>query len=337
MKLLKTPLIFVALLLLVSVFAQVFGKEVVVYTALDRIYSEQVLREFEKATGINVKSAYDTEATKTTGLVMRLIAERNNPQADVFWTNEVVSAIVLKNKDILAPYISPNARDIPPEYKDPEGYWTGFGARARIIIYNTRLVKSANAPQSIFELTEAKWKGQVAVAKPLFGTTASHFSALYFYLGREKATKFFNALKKNEVKVVDGNAVVKDMVAMGKLKLGLTDTDDALMAIRQGKPVRIIFPDREGMGTFFLPNSVSLIKGCRHPVEGKRLIDYLLSPEVEQQLVEMGAVQFPLHPGLKQSAGLPPLQEIRQMKVSYQDVASKMEEVARYIQNEFLR
>lgn len=242
MKWWKILLMFVALLLVNVNFVQGKAKEVVVYTALDRIYSEQVLREFEKSTGIKVKGAYDTEATKTTGLVTRLIAEKNNPQADVFWTNEVVSAIVLKNKGVLAPYISPNAKDIPPEYKDPEGYWTGFGARARIIIYNSQLVRPEEVPESIFELTNPKWKGQVGVAKPLFGTTASHFSALYVVLGREKATEFFRALKKNEVRIVDGNAVVKDMVAMGKLKLGLTDTDDALVAVRQKKSVGIISP-----------------------------------------------------------------------------------------------
>ena len=65
------------------------AEQVVVYTSLDQIFSEPVLREFEKETGIKVRAVYDVEATKTTGLVNRLIAEKNNPQADVFWNSEV--------------------------------------------------------------------------------------------------------------------------------------------------------------------------------------------------------------------------------------------------------
>ena len=109
-------------------------KEVVLYTALDQIFSEPIVKDFEQQTGIKVKVVYDTEAAKTTGLVNRLIAEKDNPNADVFWNNEIARSIVLKDKGILASYFSHSANDIPEQFKDKEGYWTGFAARACIDI-----------------------------------------------------------------------------------------------------------------------------------------------------------------------------------------------------------
>ncbi len=164
-------------------------QEVVVYTSLDKVFSQPILEEFERKTGITVKSVYDSEATKTTGLVNRLIAEKANPRADVFWNSETGRTIVLKQKGVLAPYKSPSAVDIPATFKDRDGYWSGFGARCRILIYNTDLINEDNLPKSIFELTEPKWKGKVSLAYPLFGTTATHAAALYANLGEAKARK----------------------------------------------------------------------------------------------------------------------------------------------------
>jgi iron(III) transport system substrate-binding protein len=85
------------------------SKEVVVYTSLDKVFSEPVLQEFEKQTGIKVKAVYDSEATKTTGLVNRLIAEKKAPQGDVFWNSKTCRTIILKQKGVLASYKSPLA------------------------------------------------------------------------------------------------------------------------------------------------------------------------------------------------------------------------------------
>lgn len=109
------------------------SNEVVVYVSEDQVFSEPILKDFERETGIKVKAVYDTEETKSTGVMNRLIAEKNNPQADVYWANEPIRAIVLKQKGISAPYISPNAKDIPPAFKDPEGYWTGFFCKSKSI------------------------------------------------------------------------------------------------------------------------------------------------------------------------------------------------------------
>ncbi len=151
----------IGILVFCFLFGRAYASEVVVYTSLDQVFSEPILKDFELQTGIQVKPVYDVEATKSTGLVNRLIAEKTNPRADVFWNSEVGRTLVLKGKSVLSPYSSPAAKDIPEQFKDPNGYWTGFAARARVLIYNTEMVNSSEVPQSIFELTSDKWKDNV--------------------------------------------------------------------------------------------------------------------------------------------------------------------------------
>jgi len=307
------------------------SNEVVVYTSVDQVFSEPILKDFEKETGIKVKAVYDTEETKSTGVLNRLIAEKDNPQCDVFWSGDPVRTIVLKNKGITAPYNSPSAKGIPAVYIDPEHHWTGFSARARVLIYNKKLLPG-NSPQSIFDLTKEQYKGKVAIANPLFGTTTFHISAIFTALGDEKAKQFMADLKNNDVIVATSNGDVKKRVSSGEVACGLTDTDDANEAIKEGADVGIVFLDQKGIGTLVMPNTVSLIKKSPNNKNGKKLIDYLLSRETEAKLA-VSCAQMPLHKGVKVPAGVPSLDNIKPMDISYEKTAQKLEEIQSYLKN----
>jgi iron(III) transport system substrate-binding protein len=306
--------------------------EVVIYVSQDRVFAEPVLQEFERRMSITVKAVYDTEETKTTGLANRLLAEQNRPQADVFWSNEPVRTIVLKRNGVLAPYHSPNAATIPEQFKDPEGYWTGFAARSRVIVYNTHLVKPAEAPQSMFDLTHPKWKDQVAMADPRFGSTSFHTAVLFVVLDDQRAEQYFRDLKANGVRIVGGNSVVRQMVSRGEVKVGWTDTDDVNVAKEAGEPVEMVYPDQPGLGAPILPNMVSLINGGPNPENGKKLVDYLLSPEVERMLAESDAVQMPLHPGVPVPPNVRAVDSLKPMTFDYAAAASRIEEVVHRLQ-----
>ncbi|NMC75518.1 MAG: extracellular solute-binding protein [Geobacteraceae bacterium] len=272
-------------------------RTVVVYTSVDQVYSEPIFREFERISGIRVLPAYDVEAAKTTGLVNRLLAEKDHPQADVFWNGEFVHTLFLKEKGVLSPYPSPAAGDIPSPYRDPEGYWACTAARARVLLVNRELVPPSRYPSSLFTLVSSGLPpDRVGIACPVFGTSATHAAALYSLLGREQGKKFYESLYRKKVRVVDGNSLVRDMVADGRLLAGITDTDDACGAKRKGAPVEIIFPDqgRTGIGTLVIPGSVALIAGGKHPDEARKLVDFLLSREVEGKLVASGWSHLPL-------------------------------------------
>lgn len=332
-----TYLLIVMILAVLSSCTERESKKVVVYTSLDQVFSEPILQDFEKETGIKVKAVYDVEASKTTGLVNRLIAEKNRPKADVFWNSEVAQTIILKNKGVLAPYHSPSAGDIPQKFRDREDYWTGFAARARVLIYNTNLLKESDLPKSIFELTDEKWRGKVALAYPLFGTTATHMASLYSTIGQEKTEVFLKALKANDVVIVNGNSVSRDVVVEGQLPLGFTDTDDVNVAIQSGKPVKMLFPDIGGIGTLLIPNTVALVKGAPHPKEAKVFIDYLLSRETESKLAFSESAQIPVRDGVKKPPHIPEISSIGVMEVDYYKIAENMEMSARFCQSLFVR
>ena len=312
---------------------------VVVYTALDRQFSEPIFRQFEKETGITVRAKYDTESTKTVGLVNAIRAERARPRCDVFWNNEIVNTLRLKQEGLLSSFDSAAAGAFPESVRDPDGYYVGFAARARVLLVNTNLVAEGDQPHRLSDLTLPRWKGQVGIAKPLFGTTATHAACLFALLGPERAERFFMDLLANDVRVLASNSQCALSVAAGRVALALTDTDDAMVQIRAGQPVRIVYPDagEDEMGVVFIPNTLALIKGCPHPQTARKLIEYLLSPEVEKALALCPSAQIPLNPNVVVDLPIKRPGAVKPMAVDFVQAATQFETAASFIKEKFLR
>jgi iron(III) transport system substrate-binding protein len=322
------------LLLTLFLFSACSPKEqkqtVTVYVSEDQVFSEPILKAFEKETGIVVKAVYDSEESKSTGVMNRLIAEKNNPQADVYWANEPIRAEVLKQKGILVPYVSPNAEGISKVFIEREHYWTGFSARVRLLMVHENV---SQQPDSIFAYTDPVFKAKTVIANPLFGTTTAHIAALFTVLGDKKVKAFMQKMKENSVAISTSNGESADLVASGSYLFSLVDSDDAMSRLKQNKPVRIVYPDqKEGeIGAFVVPNAVMLIAGAPHPKNAKKLIDYLLSRESEKKLAFADCAQIPLHEGVAMPEGLKPIDQIKVMQVDYAKVARKLLEIQPYL------
>ncbi|MBU0638662.1 MAG: extracellular solute-binding protein [Planctomycetes bacterium] len=265
-------------------------------------------------------------------------AEAARPRCDVFWNNEILNTLRLKSEDLLQPCQPAQAAHYPAQYRDPEGYWYGLAARARVIIVNTDLVAAENLPTSIGDLADARWRGQAGIAKPLFGTTASHVACLFALLGEDEAKRLLGTYRANDIRIVAGNKTCAEMVGNGRLALGLTDTDDAVIELEAGHPVRIVFPDgaAEQMGTLLLPNTLAVVKGAPHPAAAEKLIDYLLSPAVEAHLAQGRSAQIPLHPQTSAQSRVCRLTDLRPMPVDFAEAARQFSAAAAYIEAEFL-
>jgi len=299
---------------------------VVIYVSEDQVFSEPILRDFERDTGIRVMAVYDTEEAKSTGVMNRLLAEKNNPQADVYWANEPIRAEVLKQQGIAATYRSPSAQGIPANFEDQQGYWTGFSARARVLIVNQAI---PDKPKSITSYANPASNGRAVIANPLFGTTTAEIAALFILWGDEKAKAFLADMKRNNVKIATSNGESADFVASGQFAFALVDSDDAVNRMKQGKPVELIYPDQgdKEPGCFIVPNAVVLINGGRHPEAARKLADYLLSRETERKLALSDAAQIPLHEGVDAPAPVRKIETIKTMKTDYALVARKMQEI----------
>jgi iron(III) transport system substrate-binding protein len=285
------------------------GSRLVLYCAQDREFALDILASFRAETGLEVTPKFDTEANKSVGLYLEIVAEKNRPRCDVFWNNEIVSTIRLQRQGLLAEYSSPSADKYPSWARAADHTWHAFASRARVLIVNNKRVPEKDRPRSLFDLADPRWRDQVVMARPIFGTTATQMACLFEVLGTNKAKAYLQSLKKNGVQFAPGNKQVAEWVARGRtasgkpVAVGITDTDDAIIELRAGREVTIVFPDRDGgaerMGTLFIPNTLCIPKGCPNADEAKKLVDYLLSAEVEKRLAEGPSAQIPLNPDVR--------------------------------------
>jgi iron(III) transport system substrate-binding protein len=302
------------------------GPVVVVYTSVDQVFSEPVLRRFEEKSGVCVRTVYDTEETKSTGVLNRLIAEAENPQADVFWSGDPIRPFLLVDRGLVEPYSSPQADGIPLGFKGAGGTWTGFAARARVLLVNREKLGDRSLPRSVRDLADPRWRGDATIANPIFGTTSIQVAAWFSAWGEKEAKAFLTGLKDNRVRIASSNGEVKRLVATGEVTLGLTDTDDAFVALQSGAPVEVVYPDQDGMGTLLMPTVVVRIRNGPNADPARKLIDHLLSAEVETMLAESAA-----HVPLRSDAPLPKyiraVEDLRAMDIDYANVAQRMEEI----------
>ncbi|MBI3882546.1 MAG: extracellular solute-binding protein [Verrucomicrobia bacterium] len=273
---------------------------IIVYCAQDQEFAEPIFAEFTKQTGIRVLALWDSEAVKTVGLANRLLAEKSHPQCDVWWSNEEFRTHQLEAKGL---------------FREEEGV-KEFGYRSRRIVINTNLVLSVVSgplsvvssqssvagatdhgrlttdllppPRSLSELTNVLYRGKVALAYPLYGTTATHFLALRQQWGEARWESWCRALAANKPLLVDGNSVVVKLVGRGEAAIGLTDSDDVAAGRREGLPIAALPYTEE---TLLIPNTVAVLRAAPHPDAAQKLFEFLQSHSVTERLIAATAFE----------------------------------------------
>ena len=245
--------------------------EVILYTSQDQQFAEPILAEFTKQTGIKVRPVFDSEAVKTVGLANRLLAEASHPQCDVWWSNEALRTHQLARRGVLE-----------------SNSLVEFGFRSRRLVINTNQLALASAPKSLLELTNTAWRGKVALAYPMFGTTSAQFIALRRQWGAAGWEQWCRALAANRPFLVDGNSVVVKLVGRGEAMIGLTDFDDIAAGEREGLPLASMPLSEESV---LIPNSLALARGAPHPAQARRLAEFLASDAVVEKLILASALE----------------------------------------------
>lgn len=292
------------------------SKELIVYTGRKESTIKPVIDAFAAKTGIKVT----IKGGKTGGLINEIEQEKANPIADIFISTAAGSVEAVSEKDLFASYVSPGSEKIPADQKSSKGTWTAISGRARVILYNTNLVK--DAPKSILELTDPKYKGKIAIAGTVERTTLSQLAYLIDFMGEAKAKEFVENLKKNELKILPDNSDVRKGVASGEFALGITNSPNYYIAKQEGAPVGVVYPDQgEGqMGTLVNPNTASIVKGTKHMAEAKQFIDFMLSPEA-QSLLNKDGYEIPVIPGVA-AGDVKTLADFRGAKISQEKLGA---------------
>ncbi|MBI2152384.1 MAG: extracellular solute-binding protein [Candidatus Rokubacteria bacterium] len=295
----RSALIALAVILWLAPWGPALAAEgLVVYSARKEELIRPAIEAFQQERGIKVSLL----TGKAGELARRIEIERGDPKGDVFLGTTAGVTELLRRKGALEPYPSPYAKEIPEEFKAPDGSWVGITGRVRVIIYNKNLVKDADAPRSFFDLTDPKWRGKIVVASMGERTTVGHLATIMALRGEEFTTRYVRALKDNGLKVLSNNTEVRKAVTRGEYAVGITNHYYYLLQLRENpaSPLGIIYPDQGpgDMGAPVYSITAAIVKGAKSLDAAKKFVDFLLQPKGNRLLVE-GEFEIPLLPGAR--------------------------------------
>lgn len=298
------------------------GGVLIVYSSRKEALMEPLVQAFERATGVEVtlKSGAPGE------LALLIEQEKGNPRGDVFFTTDAAGAEMLREKGLLQPYQSPNAAQVPEEFKATDGSWIGVIGRSRNIMFNTSLMNEAEAPKSVFDLTQPRFKDRLAMASIREGGVRLWLASLLLEKGEEPTKKLIDDLKANGLKVLANHSEVADAVARGEIAVGLLNHYYYVPKANAGAPVALIYPDQGAseIGTLVTPLGISILKGARNGPQARAFVDFALSPAGQAPLTTQEQ-EFPLVPGVSLGAaaapGVRPIDQIKRPRLDWTKLA----------------
>ena len=257
-------------------------ERVVVYCSVDDVYARPIMSDISQRTGLKVDALYDTEAAKTAGLANRIRAEKLRPRGDVFWSSALLQTLLLESENLLQPYVSPSAKQLPPALKSARGMWTAVGVRRHVIVAHEKL---KTPPRRLEELVRLDLKDKIGISNPQFGTSGDFVAALGVRWGREKTLAYFRDLKRNGVQVLAGNSVVAQRVAQGDLLAGITDSDDFFATHAQFPALRLVDSALPAfINAMPIPGSAAILRDAPNVAQARKFLDALLELRTERQL-----------------------------------------------------
>jgi iron(III) transport system substrate-binding protein len=298
--------------------AEVSG-DLVIYSGRAEPLLQPVIDAFKaKYPDVNVL----LKAGSNSELANALIEEKANPQADVFVTTELFTVQSLAQEGVFQSYLPAGAEQLPAEFIGADNLWTGLTRRARVIIYNADLVSEEELPTSIFDLTDPKWKGQIAAAGSTNGSMQAQIAAMRQLVGEEETEAWLNGLLDNEVTFFGGHTDVRKAVGAGEFKLGLVNHYYYYLQKAEGSNVGIVFPDQqEGqIGLITNATTAAVVNGAPHVAAAQAFLDFLVSQEGQKLFAELN-YEYPLLAGVELHPDVQPLDDFRFADVNVVEAA----------------
>lgn len=292
------------------------GGTVVLYTSLPQEIATSFARAF-MARYPQVR--LEVLRSGSTELERRIFAELETGgiRADLLWLADAPVFLTLRDRGALQAYRSPEARQIPAAWKDPGGFFTAGRLINMIIAVNTTLIPERVAPRRWADFP--RFGRTAAMPNPFF--SGSVFVVVATFV-REYGWAWFERARREGIQVLRGNSEVAAALAAREFGVGMTLDFIAYGMIRDGAPLAIIWPEE---GAVSIPSPVAITRSARN-VEGARLfVDYVLSREGQQALVELGII--PVRPDVAPPRGLPRPSEIRTLPVPFEWAAQNAAQI----------
>lgn len=275
-------------------------QEITVYAGMLEEYMNKGKQDFEKETGIKVNAVRMSSGE----VVNRIRAEKNNPQASVWWGGPADGYIQAKEEGLLEKYVSPTASEIPDKFKDKEGYWTGIYVGYLGFASNKKMLdeKGIPVPQSWQDLLHPGLKGQISAANPgSSGTAYTTLATVVQIMGEEKGLQYMKALDGQIKNYQKSGTAPARMVGQGEAIVGLSFLHDAIKYREEGMKDLVLSAPSEGTG--YEIGGVAIIKGGPNQEAAKKFVDWALTKKAQEIGQTAGSYQF-----LTNSKATPPKQ-----------------------------
>jgi len=298
------------------------GGKLTVYSGREEELVAPLFQRFEQETGIDVEVRYGDSAE----LAATIAEEGDNSPADVFFAQDPGSLGAVEAEGLLAKLPAEILDRVPDAFRDPDGHWAGTSGRARVLVYNTDALSEDEVPDSVFDLTDPKWKGRIGIA-PTNASFQAFVTAMRLSEGDERTREWLEAVKRNDPKFYEKNTPIVEAVASGEIALGLVN-HYYLYLVRQEQPDAPIANHFLAPGD---PGSLVSVAGAAVLASGdrdlgERFVEFLLSAESQRFYVdEAEEAEYPLVAGIPPKPGLPSLDSLRGPEIVLDRLGAELE------------
>jgi iron(III) transport system substrate-binding protein len=283
------------------------GDPLTVYTGRTESLVGPLLERFEDQTGI----AVDVRYGDTNDLALLIGTEGDRSPADVYWGQSPGATAYLAGRDLLAPLPAATLAAVAPGFGDPDGRWVGVSGRERTLVYDSSAVEQSELPDSVFDLTQPRYRGRVALA-PSNGSFQDFITAMRAISGEEVAERWLRDMVANDARTYANNNAIVEAVGRGEVDLGLVNhyynyrflAEDPSLPSRNHQ-----FADGD-VGNLVIPSSVSILASSDRQEDARAFVDFLLSEESQAYFADE-TFEYPLVEGVPTAAGVPPLSSLR--------------------------
>lgn len=295
------------------------AEALVIYSGRSEELVAPLFEQFTAETGIPVSARFGDTAE----LAAQLLEEGDRTPAQIYFSQDAGALGAVAAAGLFAQLPAGVADVVPSAYRAPDGTWTGVTGRARVIAYDSQQVKADEVPQSVFDLTDPKWKGQLAIA-PTNASFQSFVTAMRLSQGDDVTKQWLEGLVANDVKTYEKNAQILEAVNAGQVQLGLINNyywnQLAKELGAENMRAQIGFTAPEDPGSLVNIAGVGILANAAENESARTFVAWLLSDPAQQWFVE-NTWEYPLVPTVAAADGLPPLDSLRGPDVALADLA----------------
>jgi len=294
------------------------GDELVIYSGRQEALVGPLIEQFERQTGVATSVRYGNTAQ----LAAQLLEEGERTPADVFFSQDAGALGALDRAGRLAQLPQSALDAVPARFRAEDGTWVGTSGRARVIVYDPRQVPEQDVPDSVFELTDPRWRGKVGIA-PSNASFEAFVTAMRVLRGDDATRTWLADMRANDAQSFGNNVLILNAVGDGVITLGLINHyywyEQAAERGAAAVPTRLKFLPGGDPGALVNVAGVGILQSSDQAAQARQFVEFLLNKPSQSYFAEL-TKEYPLVAGVAPVADLPPLESLQTPQINLSDL-----------------